>query len=171
MVIRDSLITPISLLVPAKRYALTLQLMLKRSKRRVVPRSPTVPREPQRPIANIDQSSTNHSAAAPPQRYGRAPDSYFTYETAYPSQDIQMHGPQSNHGTHIMQTAVNPAAQQYMAHVWHGNFTEADQMLRVMDPTEVPVWISDQSLGGQSFTQHGLDAFIIPPPDYSTQIL
>jgi len=134
-------------------------------------RSPNVSREPQRALVNIDHSSTGHSASVPQQRYGRAPDSYSPYETTYPPQDIQMHGPQNNHGTHIMQTAINPAAQQYMAHVWHGNFTEADQMLRVMDPTDVPVWISDQSLGGQSFTQHGLDAFIIPPPEYAPQIL
>ena len=76
-----------------------------------------------------------------------------------------MHGTQSTHGSHLIHPTVNPATQQYMAQLPHGiGFTEAE-ILRGLETTEanqLPVWISDQSLGGQSFPQHGMDAFLIP---------
>jgi hypothetical protein len=150
--------------------------MLKRSKRRVnIPnRSPHVNREPQRTSANLNHPMSIGHSPSIPQQYGRALDSYSTYEPPYPSQDIQMHG-QSSHGNHIIHSTVNPVTQQYMAQLPHTiGFTEAE-ILRGLETTEanqLPVWISDQSLGGQSFPQHGIDAFLIPP-EYlptSTQI-
>jgi len=67
----------------------------------------------------------------------------------------------SLHNAHVV---VNPMPQPY-PHLPHPNFPEADQIWRGLEqsPGELPVWISDQSLGGQSFSQHGMDAFIIPP--------
>jgi hypothetical protein len=43
--------------------------------------------------------------------------------------------------------------------------TDADQIWQGFEMTaqeQLPVWISDQSLGGQSFSQHGMDAFLLP---------
>jgi hypothetical protein len=72
-----------------------------------------------------------------------------------------MHGTQNGHGNHL----IHPASQQYMAQLPHTiGFTEAE-ILRGLETTEanqLPVWISDQSLGGQSFPQHGMDAFLLP---------
>jgi hypothetical protein len=58
---------------------------------------------------------------------------------------------------------INPMPQHY-PHLPHPNFPETEQIWRGLEqsPGELPVWISDQSLGGQSFSQHGMDAFIIP---------
>lgn len=146
--------------------------MLKRSKRRVNNRSPHVSREPQRSSANLNQPASIGHSTSVPQHYGRALDLYPTYEPPYSSQDIQMHSTQSSQ---LMHQTVNPATQQFMAQLPHSiGFTEAE-ILRRLESTEanqLPVWISDQSLGGQSFPQHGIDAFLIPP-EYlpnSTQI-
>lgn len=38
--------------------------------------------------------------------------------------------------------------------IWRGfEATSGDQL---------PVWLSDQTLGGASFSQHGIDAFLLP---------
>jgi hypothetical protein len=39
-------------------------------------------------------------------------------------------------------------------HIWRGFETTANEQL--------PVWLSDQSLGGNSFQQNGMDAFLLP---------
>jgi len=159
--------------VPGKRYALTLQLMLKRSKSRKAhsssSRSPKVLRDPQRSMI-IDHPPNSHPASVPIPPYTRVAEPFSpVYE--YPAQELHLQGPH----THAMHMAVNPMAQHYPPQLPHPNFTEAEQILRGLEQTDVaqlPVWISDQSLGGQSFSQHGMDAFIIPteylPP--ATQI-
>jgi len=41
----------------------------------------------------------------------------------------------------------------------------ADNIWRGFEATnndQLPVWISDQTLGGNSFQQHGMDAFLLP---------
>jgi len=142
---------------------MTLELMLKRSKKRRTSRSPNVSREPHRPAINVSHISTaSHSTSAPTQHYGRTSEMYPAAYDAYPS---QMHG---HHGynTHIMHTPINSMPHHHVGQLPHTNFPEAEQFLRGLDQTEVaqlPVWLSDQSLGGQSFSQHGMDAFIIPP--------
>jgi hypothetical protein len=160
--------------VPAKRYALTLQLMLKRSKKRgnIPNRSHNVIRETQRTSTNFNHSVSTGQSTSIPQQYGRTPDSYPTYEPPYPSQDIQMHGSQS--GNHLIHAAVNPAHQQYITQLPH-NIGFTDEILRGLEATEanqLPVWISDQSLGGQSFSQQGMEAFLLPPEymPHATQI-
>ena len=86
------------------------------------------------------------------------------YDVVY-SQENQPHGP------HGPMNAMAP----HFPHLNNQTFLEADQIWRGLEQTsaeQLPVWISDQSLGGQSFSQHGMDAFIIPneylPP--TTQI-
>lgn len=142
--------------------------MLKRSKKRRTSRSPNVSREPHRPVSHI--SSASHSTPAPTQHYGRTSEMYPAAYDAYPSQNMQMHG-HPGYSTHIMHPPVNSMPQHHVGQLPHTNFPEAEQFLRGLDQTEVaqlPVWLSDQSLGGQSFSQHGMDAFIIPPELFPT---
>ncbi|KAF8167734.1 hypothetical protein B0H34DRAFT_682848 [Crassisporium funariophilum] len=140
--------------IPGKRYALTLQLMLKRSKRRKghsTSRSPKVSRDPQRSsVMVVDHPSaslpTPISATQGPVPFPQV------YDTDFSPQDSQGH-------PHL---ALNSMPQHH-PHLPHPNFAEAEQIWRSMEHEEqVPVWISDQSLGGNSFSQHGMDAFIIP---------
>lgn len=152
--------------------------MLKRSKKRQTSRSPNVSREPHRPTISISHtSSANRTPTASTQPYGRTSDTYSAYDTAYPSQNIQMHG---HHGSYnnMMHPTINSMAQHYVGQLPPTNFPEAEQFLRGLEQTDVaqlPVWLSDQSLGGQSFSQYGIDAFIIPPelfpPGTTPQIL
>jgi len=58
-------------------------------------------------------------------------------------------------GTHPM-SGYFPQ-QQYVAN--------ADRIWRGFEATaieQLPVWLSDQSLGGNSFSQNGIDAFLLP---------
>ncbi|KAF9527784.1 hypothetical protein CPB83DRAFT_767806 [Crepidotus variabilis] len=157
--------------IPAKRYATTLTLMLKRSRKRShnsSSRSPTLPRDPSRSLMNIDHhSSTSQSANPAPPQYGRNSEQFPPpYAPSYQSHPLSVTGlHHGHHNIHTMHQAVNPLAQQYPPHIPQPNFAEADQILRAMDGTDtshLPVWMSDQSLGGQSFTQQGMDAFMIP---------
>ncbi|KDR85368.1 hypothetical protein GALMADRAFT_234194 [Galerina marginata CBS 339.88] len=148
--------------IPGKRYALTLQLMLKRSKKRKgtsSSRSPKISRDSQRSLV-MAVDHPPHSASMPSQHGNSEPFSPV-YDMVY-SQENPGHVPS------------NPLPQHY-PHLPHPNFAEAEQIWRGLEQTsaeQLPVWISDQSLGGQSFSQHGMDAFIIPtdylPP--TTQI-
>jgi hypothetical protein len=146
-------------LVPGKRYALTLQLMLKKSKKRKsasTSRSPKVARDPQRSLAMaVDHPHSSHPPSAATLQH-RTTDSFpAPYEMPYSLPEGSLHN------AHM---AINPMPQHY-PHLPHPNFPETEQIWRGLEqsPGEVPVWISDQSLGGQSFSQHGMDAFIIPP--------
>ncbi|KAJ3494225.1 hypothetical protein NLJ89_g10853 [Agrocybe chaxingu] len=146
--------------IPGKRYALTLQLMLKRSKRRQTSRSPKVSRDSQRSLVMpVDQAPNPHAPAVANTQYRAVEPFSPVYETTYRA-DVSMH---HSHAGHV--PAMNQMPQMFTQHVGHPTFTEADQILETLDRTDVaqlPVWISDQSLGGQSFSQHGMDAFIIP---------
>ncbi|PPQ67094.1 hypothetical protein CVT25_005695 [Psilocybe cyanescens] len=150
--------------IPGKRYALTLQLMLKRSKKRKAKsRSPKVSRDSQRTLVMaVDHGS--HSSAPVTQHASSEQFSPLYEMSSYPLQENQ---------NHAMHTAMNATSQHYSNS--HPNFIEAEQIWRGLEQTSVeqlPVWISDQSLGGQTFSQHGMDAFIMPteylPP--ATQI-
>ena len=134
-------------LVPGKRYAFTLQLMLKRFKRR---KTGSISRSPQ--VARPGQSMREGSAH---------------------SQDLAM-------GHHISPNPVSPtydshytAHPESMAHVaaasghqYYGQYaTNVDNIWRGFESTSIeqlPVWLSDQSLGGASFSQNGIDAFLLP---------
>lgn len=50
-------------------------------------------------------------------------------------------------------------------HPQHPHATDAENIWRGFETTEneqLPVWISDSTLGGNSFTQNGMDAFLLP---------
>lgn len=81
----------------------------------------------------------------------------FSPTYAYPGHDGQMQP---------IQAGGQIAPNQVMAQ--SRPLTDAEQIWRGFEMTsneQLPVWISDQSLGGQSFPQHGYDAFLLPP-DY-----
>ncbi|KAF8973572.1 hypothetical protein BDZ97DRAFT_1690763 [Flammula alnicola] len=144
--------------IPGKRYALTLQLMLKKSKKRKAnssSRSPKVSRDSQRSLVMaVDHPPTNHPASVAVSQH-RPSEPFSPAYDAYPVQDSQMHGP------HVQ---INQMPQHY-SHLPPPNFgPDAEQIWRGFEHAtgELPNWISDQSLGGQSFSQHGMDAFIIP---------
>ena len=131
--------------------------MLKRSKRRKTissSRSPKISRDPQRSVA---MATDNSPSSLPPQTttfQHRTSDPFSPYEGTFPSQDY------SGHSTN---STVNPMPQHYphlpyphptdTDHIWRGSEQASDQL---------PVWMTDHSLGGTSFTQHGMDAFIMP---------
>jgi hypothetical protein len=54
--------------------------------------------------------------------------------------------PGSSHQTHLHATDAD--------HIWRGFEMTANEQL--------PVWISDQTLGGNSFSQNGMNAFLLP---------
>lgn len=132
--------------IPGKRYALTLKLMLKRSKKRHASsqsRSPKMARDPHHPSQSIEQT-VGHI----PHDLNQQPFSP-TYETSFSS-------PEGLHPPHI----PGPPMHHYSAdaanidHIWRGFEMTSNEQL--------PVWLSDQNLGGASFTQNGMDAFLLP---------
>ncbi|KAK7064366.1 fungal-trans domain-containing protein [Favolaschia claudopus] len=127
--------------IPGKRYALTLQVMLKRSRKRKsasTSRSPKTSRDPHRPmIMTVDPS---HSGGI--QHHHSEPPFSPAYES-FPSAS----------GTHA------PSQQPHL------HATDADNIWRGFEMTaseQLPVWISDQTLGGNSFSQNGMNAFLLP---------
>ncbi|KAF8745103.1 hypothetical protein AX14_010573 [Amanita brunnescens Koide BX004] len=149
--------------LPGKRYALTLQIMLKRSKIRKASssRSPQTAHDTARSLAmTTDQTSAHgmNNIAILPQQRGAEP---FSPTYTYPGHDSQMQQVQAS-------GAIAPNQVMTQTHQPRLPLTDAEQIWRGFEMTsneQLPVWISDQSLGGQSFPQHGYDAFLLPP-DY-----
>ena len=142
--------------IPGKRYAVTLQLMLKRArKRNRVSRSPTLSRESRHNRTNSMEYPSDHNGAGgntPSDQQGQgAPPS--SHEPVSPAYDF-------NHAA--------MATQMHMMHDQHGNVPFApnvDNIWRGFEATSdghLPVWLSDQTLGGNSFQQNGMDAFLLP---------
>lgn len=106
----------------------------------------------------VDHPPPNYQAPAP------APEHMAT-EPFSPNYEVSNFTMQ-NAQTHAPLVSMNTMPQHY-DHLSQTNFADAEQIWRGLEQAagDLPVWISDQSLGGQSFTQHGIDAFIIPP-DY-----
>ncbi|KAG6854237.1 hypothetical protein C0991_009255 [Blastosporella zonata] len=168
-IIAASISTPIvrlaifTLHVPGKRYALTLQLMLKRSNKRKpgsVSRSPKNAREPHRPT--LDHPTLNISGPGPVPHHRHQEPFSPQYDASFSD---QMHGqhlgggglPHQHHTAHHQQMQHQQPYQHGIPeaeHIWRGFEATANEQL--------PVWISDQSLGGNSFTQNGMDAFLLP---------
>ncbi|KAG1715985.1 hypothetical protein ID866_1150 [Astraeus odoratus] len=123
--------------VPGKRYAITLQLMLKRAKKRKATstsRSPNISRETQRTVpAAVEPAPSipmNHDAFSP------------TYEPSFSSPEaVHQMGMVLQHGMDVDT-------------IWRG--------IEMTSNEQLPVWISDQSLGGYTFSQQGMDAFLLP---------
>lgn len=138
--IREQVETLASLMseIPGKRYALTLQLMLKRSMKRktsvAVSRSPQLPREPYPPKV----PSERPASMAVNQVVNPTPISPSVYDPSLVPQPVPGY----------------PAGYAEVNNIWRGfEATSAEQL---------PVWLSDQSLGGNSFSQSGIDAFLLP---------
>ncbi|KAH8119924.1 hypothetical protein DFH11DRAFT_1557314 [Phellopilus nigrolimitatus] len=137
--------------IPARRYANTLTLMLKKSKKRKAShsRSPTLARPipnmtPQSAPADRQHASAGHTTPVSP-----------TFERSY-----------SHHGS--MHNAHMPMSIQPQ---FNADAANLDQIWRGFEGTneQLPTWLSD-GLGGSSFSQLGLEAFMMPPEyDQRTQ--
>ncbi|KAF9020303.1 hypothetical protein BDZ89DRAFT_1138725 [Hymenopellis radicata] len=131
--------------VPGKRYALTLQLMLKRFQtRRMSTSSGSSSRSPT--SGRMSHPQLSMIMDAPPATGPGATGGAGGYAySAYPD------------------GSAPPPAYQYSLqpgeadHIWRGLAIHA-----AAEHEQTPVWISDQSLGGQMFTQHGMNAFLLP---------
>lgn len=155
--------------VPGRRYALTLQLMLKRFKKRKassVSRSPKATRDSSHHQV-IYSSESQMSQGMSQQPLSPVYDTHFPGHQD-PNVTRHVHHPPQQHGQpHPGPPAHGQPYNQYQANVdniWRGFETTSNEQL--------PVWLSDQTLGGNSFSQNGIDAFLLPtdflPP--STQI-
>ncbi|KAI0048332.1 hypothetical protein FA95DRAFT_1517530 [Auriscalpium vulgare] len=137
--------------IPGKRYALTLQLMLKRSKKRTsgASRSPKLSREQYHQKVPVERPS----GMAVSQVVNPTPISPTTHYDVPAAMQGHSHG----HGSVPPPGHYAPQHHGYVAnaeHIWRGFEATASEQL--------PVWLSDQSLGGNSFTQSGIDAFLLP---------
>jgi hypothetical protein len=119
--------------------------MLRRSKRKSssLPRSPKHPQGPHLPIT---------IALNPPGVPPNAHDPHTgAVEPFSPTYDPTFSG--SEPAIHPNHMGV-PMATTEADYIWRGfEMTANDQL---------PVWISDESLGGHSFSQNGMDAFLLP---------
>ena len=123
------------------RYAVTLQLMLRRYKRNPgsMSRSPkaivqrTVPLTIETPTQEIPM---NH---VPQQQIFSPP-----YEQSYPGSEASQ-----------MTVVPPPTRGEVNAESIWENFRNYEQL-------QLPVWMSDQTLGGTSFQHQGIDAFLLP---------
>lgn len=98
--------------------------------------SPKTAREPQRTTSmTVEQQhlgAMNHESFSP------------TYETSFASPE----------GIPQMQMGMVPHHVADVDSIWRGFEMTANEQL--------PVWISDQSLGGSTFSQQGMNAFLLP---------
>ncbi|KAH9857979.1 hypothetical protein C2E23DRAFT_880659 [Lenzites betulinus] len=139
--------------VPGKRYAFTLQLMLKRFRKRrqsisTTSRSPTMPRD-QRHRSVSDAGGYSSDAVS---QSASQPPTSPTFEPPYQGHpDAVGHVPMGPPHAYAHQYAQN------IDSIWRGFEATSNEQL--------PVWLSDQSLGGASFGANGIDAFLLPP-DY-----
>ena len=68
-----------------------------------------------------------------------------TYDAPFPGAEATMHA------THI---PIPMAHTTDAEHIWRG--------FEMTSTAQLPVWLSDESLGGHSFSQNGMDAFLLP---------
>ncbi|KAI0249491.1 hypothetical protein BJV78DRAFT_1226546 [Lactifluus subvellereus] len=145
--IREQVETLASLMaeIPGKRYALTLQLMLKRSMKRKTgsaSRSPKLPRK-------------SYQSNDPVER----PASMAINQVVNPTP--------ISPGVFDPSTSAMVQSQSLPAYpsTYPGYVANVDNIWRGFEATsteQLPVWLSDQSLGGNSFSQSGIDAFLLP---------
>jgi hypothetical protein len=96
----------------------------------------------------------------PPQPHPRHQEAFSApYEPVYPGPDVSSQGT-----THLIAPPMGVQHTGEVDNIWRGFEMTSNEQL--------PVWLSDQSLGGHSFQQNGMDAFLLPndylPP--ATQI-
>ncbi|CAE6502791.1 unnamed protein product [Rhizoctonia solani] len=142
--------------IPAGRYARSLRLMLRSARRRRV--------LPPRPAGPVDR------AGNPPAMLGTPPTGTSYSDNNSPQQFVG-----ASPGTHP-DSSVSPAAF-LMANGMMGPGQEFDPYLQGFELApgqEVPVWLSESSLGDAALSQFGLEAFVIPqqydPNSTETQI-
>jgi len=137
--------------IPARRYAYTLQLMLKKFKKRRSghSRSPTSSRIDQGSVSS-QGSSSNRQMSQSAVGHGSHEPLSPTYERAYTQQEALQNAQMAMH----MPSQFNADAAN-LDQIWRGFEGTSNEQL--------PVWLSDQSLGGNSLSQLGLEAFMMPP--------
>lgn len=144
--------------IPAGRYARSLRLMLRSARRRRV--------LPPRPAGPVDR------AGNPPVLFGTSPQGSYLDNNS-PQQF--MGASPGTHGDSSVSphTAFNIMASNGMV----GPGQEFDPYLQGFELApgqEVPVWLSESSLGDAALSQFGLEAFVIPqqydPNSTETQI-
>lgn len=147
----------IAVVVPAKRYALTLKLMLKRSKQR---RQASLSRSPSTVDAHRMQAVRSDSTGSVVMQH-HGPHSSSSQEPfsptyhAFPSPEGFVHTqiPQPGAHPHHMPPYVSADAAN-LDQIWRG-FEQAPS-------DQLPMWLNDQTLGGAQFTQQGMNAFLLP---------
>ena len=128
--------------------------MLKGSKRRQADSSSRpleISRNPHRSLAMDTDTSPSNVLPQTTTFQHRSPEPFSPYDT-FPSQDYPGH----------MNSTVNPMPQHY-PHLPYPHSTEADHTWQGSEQTpsdQLPVWMTDHSLGGTLFSQHGMNAFI-----------
>lgn len=136
--------------IPGKRYALTLQLMLKRAKKRKAvstSRSPKMSREPQHRSMSMVTDPSSGMAINPPMNTEQFSP---PYDPSFSSPETPMQG--HHMGAHMQ--GPNTTDTVNVDNIWRGFEMTSNEQL--------PVWLSDQTLGGNSFSQNGMDAFLLP---------
>lgn len=139
--------------LPGKRYAPTLHLMLKRSQKRMASasRSPKV-REAHRPQVMTSGPQMEQQMQQAPEMVSPSFGVPFTMppggQQHQPAGVPQMPMTQGPQGQWTVDSAAN------LEQIWRGFEMTSNEQL--------PVWFSDQSLGGYSFSQHGMEAFMLP---------
>lgn len=161
-------------------------------------RSPmSIPRENVRPGFSIDHATGAAAPNTSGMLQHRNPEQQSHYGGQYPATDPQaynnQHGmstSQQHYQAHHQQQAHSGHAHQhphahqeqqqahpYMAHPNHypqynGGVADAEHIVQGYRTTaneQLPVWISDQTLGGNTFLQNGMDAFLLPT-DYMPSV-
>lgn len=127
--------------IPGQRYAVTLQLMLKRSRKRRGSSASISPKMA-RQGAHRRTESMEYVEGAP---HPISPVYDATYAANSNAMGHMPMGPPDQVAGTFAPSADN---------IWRGFETTTNDQL--------PVWLSDQTLGGNSFQQHGMDAFLLP---------
>jgi len=76
------------------------------------------------------------------------------YEASFSSPEMTTHTPHGPHMGGIHLPNQNGPDVVNVDNIWRGFEMTSNEQL--------PVWLSDQSLGGSSFSQNGMDAFLLP---------
>jgi len=95
----------------------------------------------------------NHSAGIPIPQHRHTEPFSPTYDTSFSSPETQIHG---------TPMGVAPMSHQQQQ---HQHTSDAEHIWRGFEMTsneQLPVWLSDQTLGGNTFSQNGMDAFLLP---------
>ncbi|KAF9076108.1 hypothetical protein BDP27DRAFT_1313911 [Rhodocollybia butyracea] len=133
--------------IPGKRYALTLQVMMKRLKKR---KAGSTSRSPKMTRDVRNSTAMEHSASSSNMQAVQVP-----YSPVY----------DPNMGPHPEAALIGTHPQQHVQHQHQLQSSDAESIWRGFEMTsneQLPVWMSDQTLGGASFSQNGMDAFLLP---------